>query len=207
MGVSGDRRARGAVNALAHRDLSSAARGTPVQVQLFPDRLTVINPGGLFGPVSIERLGEEGISSSRNQVLMKLLEDTTAPDDGRLVCENRGSGIGGMLAALRRAGLPRARFVDRVATFEVTFRPIPASTGAPKRAKERSDRRADVLALLERHGEMNRGDVAKELGLSDIAVRKWLAQLQSEGSVERTTASARSPWVRYRAVGPISTQT
>lgn len=43
------------VNALAHRDLSSAARGTSVQVQLFPDRLTIVNPGGLYGPVTVER--------------------------------------------------------------------------------------------------------------------------------------------------------
>jgi len=32
------------VNALAHRDLSAMARGTPVKVQLFPDRLTIVNP-------------------------------------------------------------------------------------------------------------------------------------------------------------------
>jgi len=54
------------VNALVHRDLSSSARGTQIQVEMYPDRLVIKNPGGLFGPVTIDSLGEEGISSARN---------------------------------------------------------------------------------------------------------------------------------------------
>ncbi len=67
------------VNALVHRDLSPAARGTQVQVEMYPDRLTVRNPGGLFGPVTEERLGEEGVSSARNASLLRLLEDVPWP--------------------------------------------------------------------------------------------------------------------------------
>jgi len=54
------------VNALVHRDLSGSARGTQIQVEMYPDRLVIKNPGGLFGPVTIDSLGEEGISSARN---------------------------------------------------------------------------------------------------------------------------------------------
>ncbi|WP_189101661.1 ATP-binding protein [Deinococcus knuensis] len=109
------------VNALAHRDLSPLARGTPVQIQMFPDRLTIINPGGLFGPVTVELLGEEGLSSTRNQTLLKTLEDTPDPSSRRVVCENRGSGIGAMLFELRKSGMEPPAFVDRVGTFSVTF--------------------------------------------------------------------------------------
>ena len=187
------------VNALAHRDLSSAARGTPVQVQLFPDRLTILNPGGLFGPVSVERLGEAGVSSARNQVLMKLLEDTVTPDEGRLVCENRGSGIGAMLAALRRAGLPEPRFVDRVATFEVTFL-AQSGQAVERRGRRGADRRQQILEMLRQRGDLPRSEIATSLGLSDIAVRKWLNTLRRENLVELTTASGRSPHARYRVV-------
>lgn len=186
------------VNALVHRDLSSAARGTPVQVRLFPDRLEIVNPGGLYGPVSVDRLGEEGISATRNQVLMKLLEDTTTLDEGRLVCENRGSGIGAMLAALRQAGLPRPRFVDRVATFEVTFQREAAPALPPARAKQRGDRREQIIKLLKEHGELTRDEIADALGIGRAATLKWLRVLRDERAVDLTTASARSPQSRYR---------
>jgi ATP-dependent DNA helicase RecG len=185
------------VNALAHRDLSGGARGTPVQVQLFPDRLTILNPGGLFGPVSVDRLGEEGISATRNQVLLKLLEDTVAPGEGRLVCENRGSGIGAMLAALRQAGLPPPSFEDRVATFGVTIRTVEAAS-MTARQRERQDRRAVLLGLMQDRGTLTRAEVAEALDISDLTARRLLAQLRGEGVVELTTRSPRSTQARYR---------
>ena len=109
------------VNALVHRDLSAPSLGTQIQVEMFPDRLRVQNPGGLFGPVTLDRLGEEGVSSSRNAVLLKLLEDVTLPGEDRTVCENRGSGIRTMIHALRSAGMRAPQFENRIATFEVSF--------------------------------------------------------------------------------------
>jgi ATP-dependent DNA helicase RecG len=109
------------VNALVHRDLSSAARGTQTQIEMYPDRLVIKNPGGLFGPVTLENLGEEGISSARNATLIKLLEDVPLPGETRTVCENRGSGIRSMLGALRSAGMSPPQFEDRISSFTVTF--------------------------------------------------------------------------------------
>lgn len=82
------------VNALVHRDLSPEARGTQVQIEMYPDRLTVRNPGGLFGPVTEERLGEEGVSSARNASLLRLLEDVPWPGGVHAVCETVAPGSG-----------------------------------------------------------------------------------------------------------------
>lgn len=109
------------VNALVHRDLSPPALGTQVQIEMFPSRLRIRNPGGLFGPVTLERLGEEGVSSSRNAVLLKILEEVPIPGEDRTVCENRGSGIRTMSMALRAAGMSPPEFKDRISTFEVMF--------------------------------------------------------------------------------------
>ncbi len=109
------------VNALAHRDYSSHAQGTPVQVRIFPDRIEIENPGGLYGPVTLDRLGEPGLMATRNENLLRILEDLPV-DGGRMVCENRGTGIATMLQVMREAGLPPPKFEDRVTTFLVVAR-------------------------------------------------------------------------------------
>lgn len=107
------------VNALVHRDLSPGARGAQVQIEMYPDRLRIHNPGGLFGSIDIDHLGEEGRSSARNALLMRLLEDIAAPGEDRTICENRGSGVRAMIASLRQAGMSPPTFKDRVTSFEV----------------------------------------------------------------------------------------
>jgi ATP-dependent DNA helicase RecG len=109
------------VNALVHRDYSHAALGAQVQVELYPDRLLIRNPGGLYGPLAVDELGLGTIpASSRNTVLLKLLEDTPL-EPGRTVCENRGTGIARIRASLTEAGMEPPTFDDRIATFTVTF--------------------------------------------------------------------------------------
>jgi ATP-dependent DNA helicase RecG len=107
------------VNALVHRDLSPGSRGNQVQIEMYPDRLKIHNPGGLFGSIDIDHLGEEGRSSARNSLLMKLLEDVVVPGEDRTVCENRGSGIRAMISSLRQAGMSPPDFKDRITSFEV----------------------------------------------------------------------------------------
>ena len=77
---------------------SPYVRGSYMQIRLFADRLEVQSPGGLYGNVTEENLEEE--SSTRNSVLMRLMEDLH-------LVENRGSGIRAMLEAMRRANLSR----------------------------------------------------------------------------------------------------
>ena len=108
------------VNALVHRDYAEAARGMQVQVELYPDRLVIRNPGGLYGPVDVSSLGISTVTSSRNKALLKILEDTPL-GDGHMVCENRGSGIARMLMALTEAGMEPPHFIDDISTFTVEF--------------------------------------------------------------------------------------
>jgi len=108
------------VNALVHRDYSEFAKGTQVQVELYPDRLLIRNPGGLYGPVDVRSLGVTTVTSSRNKVLLKILEDTPF-GDGHMVCENRGTGIARILVALTEAGMEPPSFIDEIASFSAEF--------------------------------------------------------------------------------------
>jgi ATP-dependent DNA helicase RecG len=87
---------------------------------MFPDRLVVRSPGGLYGPVGVEDLGLTGTSASRNRALLKILADT-ALERGQMVCENVGSGIFTMRRALADAGMKSPEFRDNIATFEVVI--------------------------------------------------------------------------------------
>jgi ATP-dependent DNA helicase RecG len=106
------------VNALMHRDLSPAARGTQARVEIYPDRFVVTNPGGLFGPVSPADLGVVTVTSSRNARLGKLLEDTPLAG-GDPVAENRGSGFVTLTRRLDAIGMSRPTVRARVADFAV----------------------------------------------------------------------------------------
>jgi ATP-dependent DNA helicase RecG len=118
------------VNALMHRDYAPVARGAQVQVEMFPDRLLVRNPGGLFGPVSEGELGAEGVSSSRNPVLPALLQEVQLPDSDRVICENRGTGIPAMLEQLRHSGTASVKFSNAISHFTTVFTRVERSVGA-----------------------------------------------------------------------------
>lgn len=108
-------------NALMHRDYSELAHGTQVRVEMFPDRIEIESPGGLYGTISTDALqAGDPSSSSRNTALAKLLEDVI-DKDGHAIAENRGTGIATMLRALRDAGLAPPEFDDQVRRFVVRF--------------------------------------------------------------------------------------
>ncbi|QDP94880.1 winged helix-turn-helix transcriptional regulator [Microlunatus elymi] len=95
------------VNAIMHRDYSPDARGAQIQIELYPDRLVIKNPGGLYGPITIGDLGsEDHQSTSRNQTLAAILADVELPGSrGETLCENRGTGLLSVMAELRRVGM------------------------------------------------------------------------------------------------------
>ena len=108
-------------NALMHRDYSPMGRGAQVQVNMYADRLEVLSPGGLYGPVTVDLLGTAGASATRNQHLSELLE-TTPYAEGGFVAENRGTGFRLMEVELESAGMKPPEVVDRPSLFTLTFR-------------------------------------------------------------------------------------
>ena len=110
------------VNALMHRDYHPSARGQPVLMALYPDRLEVTSPGGLYGAIDPERLMNEPVTAARNARLAKLLQDVTVHGTDRTVCENVGSGLIAVAARLRNAGLAPPEIDYSLSVFKVVFR-------------------------------------------------------------------------------------
>jgi ATP-dependent DNA helicase RecG len=178
------------VNALMHRDYSPQARGTQIQVELFPDRLTVTSPGGLFGNVRLETLGQSGTSSSRNARLAALLQEAGDPFTGRPVAENRGSGISMIISQVRRDTGLVPLFAASLDEFRVTI-PRTSLVTPELRAwvrrlshgQDLSETQISVLALASAGYDV---DVAllRRLGLGPSDARRQLSQLRDRGLLQ-----------------------
>lgn len=111
-------------NALVHRSLNPKADTEEVRVRIFPDRISVENPGGLYG-ITLQRLQEYGERSRVNDRLYDVCTHVTTPEDGYRVIEGEGSGIYTAQEAVRQAGLKPIQFVDGVIRFIANISRVP----------------------------------------------------------------------------------
>lgn len=112
-------------NALIHRDYSPDAVGTPVHVDMFPDRIEITNPGGLFGAVTKHTMKHPVSSSTRNPFLFSLLRSVPYPGDGMVLRDN-GTGYRRIEAMLCSEHRPAARIDNSIDSFRVTIPACPS---------------------------------------------------------------------------------
>ena len=101
------------LNALIHRDYSIHTENDPIRIEMYPNRIDISNPGGLYGRLTLDELGKTK-ADVRNPFLAAALEilDTT---------ENRYSGIPTIYAEMKKAGLKEPKFENNRGTFKVTL--------------------------------------------------------------------------------------
>ena len=184
-------------NALMHRDYSHLARGTQVQVNLFIDHLEILNPGGLYGTVTLAKLGSRGLSSARNQRLSTLLEEVSYPEGG-IVAENRGTGYLLIEAQLAEAGMAPPEADDDISSFSLIFRRFPQRQTPSARPVAPSQQ--VIEAYLTSKQIASTTDLMEVTGLSRSAVTKHLRILQASGRIE-TIHPTRSKFQQYRWLG------
>ena len=190
------------VNAIMHRDYFSLAQGSQIRVELYPDRLEIVSPGGLFGVANTDLLTHTPITASRNATLCRLLEDVEIPNSLRTVAENRGTGLITVSSDLEHAGMPPIEITSTLTHFTVGLRrqiitgdetatatPVgktrwPASQPNVQSSAQSSltPRQGDVLALLHA-GPKPAAELADALGITRQAVMKHLNALEAAGWV------------------------
>lgn len=187
------------VNALMHRDYSPQARGTQVQIEVYPDRMTVTSPGGLFGNVRLETLGQSGTSSSRNARLAALLQEAGDPVTGRPVAENRGSGVRMMIDRVRNDTGIVPLFAANLDQFRVIIpRTSPVTPefilwAARVSGTELSSAQLAALALA-REGYDVDLPLLRRLGLDSGQSRRELAKLVESGLLRSRKARDDGPY-------------
>ncbi|WEV67435.1 putative DNA binding domain-containing protein [Bifidobacterium sp. ESL0769] len=186
-------------NALMHRDYSPEAQGAPVRVELYPDRLEIINPGGLFGPLTVEALERKERTQSRNQFLARILEDTPYTDtdgsEGKVV-ENRGTGYPIIAGSLAQANMAPPFVESDLDEFRIVFRRRQTQDGATDSA---TDMKHQILTFLANQSSAGTAEVASRFDISRRTAAQHLNDLRKEGLVEAIGAK-NSPKRAYRVI-------
>lgn len=192
-------------NALMHRDYSPEGLGSQVQVNMYADRLEVINPGGLYGMVTVDNIGEYGASSARNQFLSRILESTPYPEgypERGYVVENKGTGFAQMQAALKARQLPPPEPIDSLSVFvlrmrkrayregngvlQLDYRPPASAQVSLTVDGER------IVEAVRQQGSISTGEVSDLLGVSPATALRRLKVLVSDGILSPTGHHGRS---------------
>lgn len=101
------------INALVHRDYSIYTDFTPITIKMFRDRMEIENPGGLYGRITLDKLGMIS-ADTRNPFIANALEILGET-------ENRYSGIPTVYAMMKEYGLPAPKFESEMGVFRVTL--------------------------------------------------------------------------------------
>ncbi len=204
-------------NALMHRDYSPDAQGSAVNVDMYADRLEIVNAGGLFGTVTLDDLrGALATGSCRNQFLATILESTPQnperPASGNgFVAENRGTGYLVIEQELRRFGKPAPVPRDSLSHFCLTMFKEPPGSDASANAKATgnavspslgADAESIEYAIVEiaaGRETVSMRDLMSALNRSRPTVGKYVSDLIRRGILAPTQAK-NSPRQSYRLV-------
>ncbi len=168
------------LNALIHRDYSVHTQGMPIQLQVFPNRLTITNPGGIYGRLTVDELGKMQ-PGTRNPVIATAMETLG-------LTENRYSGIPTVRRLMNEAGLPAPVFEDYRGEFRATLRrtaEISAILSDLGRARL-SDAEKSLIKFCS-FRPRTRAEIAEHLGVqAPYAMRRYVKPLLEKGILKTT---------------------
>lgn len=177
-------------NAVMHRDYSPFAWGERISIDIYPDRVEVVSPGGLIGDRTAQNIGD-GKSVARNPSLANLLRMTPIPQQAGVLAESQGSGIPRMESGMRQRGLPQPDFhADLVSVKVVLHRHglMDHDTRIWLDSLPGGNTRNPVnnlaLAYLQQRGETTVQELRTELGYDSDDIRHVLGDLMSDGLIE-----------------------
>jgi len=185
------------LNALVHRDYSLHTEGMPIQLVMYSNRIEITNPGGLYGRLTLDQLGNAQ-PDTRNPVLVTVMETLGET-------ENRYSGIPTIRFAMKNRNLPEPVFADRRSEFVVTL--YNGEHGAAGSVGDEDVKQANVQdekGLLKFcRTPRSRSEIIAYLNIASgqYALRRYLDPLVECGAIRMTLPDKpRSPKQRYVAV-------
>ena len=177
------------INTLVHRDYSIYTEGMPIQILMYPDRIEIRNPGGIYGRLRVDQLGKMQ-PDTRNPVLATALEVMG-------LTENRYSGIPTIRRSMKDFNLKDPVFSDERGTFTVIL--YNRESVRDKTSKrEMTDKEEALLNFLKL--PRSRNEIADHLGIGTIAyvMQTYINPLVEKGLVRLTIPEKpKSPKQRF----------
>lgn len=161
------------LNAIIHRDYSMHTEAMPIEVVMYKDRVEIRNPGGLYGRLTVDKLGKVQ-PDTRNPVLARAMETL-----GKT--ENRYSGIPTMILEMKKAGMRVPVFENLRSEFAVIF-----YNSLEKEKEEPENEERDLLVFCRE--PRTRAEIAEYLGLNTVvyAVQNYVKPLIDSGELFMT---------------------
>ena len=186
------------LNACVHRDFFS---NDPVEVRVHPDRLEIVNSGGLPEGWDVKRLEGEHRSKPRNVRIADAFHEL-----GLMGCW--GKGIGLMGSECSKAGTPPPEFVASRDGFSVIFHTVAAAPEIVEPPEEEiietvpessiPDRILEIIAK----GDLRTGqEISEAVGINRRQFTRIMAELMESGAVVREGNRRKGKWtVRRRSL-------
>lgn len=186
-------------NAAVHREYHDLFQGQPITVDVYPNRVTVTNPGGLWGGKTLDNL-DDGNSRCRNQTLMQLLQNVPVAESVGVTVEGQGGGVKLMVHEMEAHALDRPRF--KVSPDQVTVElrrhgaEIPALRAwlARLSSEPLSDRDDAALIIARREGSVSVSSLRELLRVDSDDARELLGDLAGRGLLRQAEAERYELW-------------
>ena len=180
-------------NALIHRDYSISRESAYIYVQIFDDRIEIINPGDLYGNNRIENLGTDMMLEARNKNIVRLLEEK-----GDII-ENRHTSIATMREEMKKMGLPQPEFKSLRGDFKVIFRKEKIESLENVEFTERftekfTESEQKILDELIKNPDITQTQLSELIGISKRSIIKNMKSLKEKNIIQRVGSDRKGYW-------------
>ena len=168
-------------NAIIHRDYS--VKGTQIQIEVFPDRVDILNPGTLLPPVTTKNLGI--ISKRRNHLIADMFFRLHK-------VEKSGTGINRIKAYLKSANVKQARFKEVSGFFKISFLRGNVTENVTENVTD--ERIVKLVDLLTMNPKISTIELASKLNVTKMTVLRDIEKLKKDNLLTRVGTNKGGYW-------------
>lgn len=187
-----------------------------IQISIFDDRIEFLNPGGIFGDLTLEKV-LSGYSSVRNTQIADIFQKMNIVEKwgtGLLriadICKEAGTtpvqyqtGSGYFMATLLRKGTEKSKSdttnVPVNDTINTVIDPVNVpvnKNNVPVNVPEinLSDKERQVLDFIIKKNNITAKEIAEKIGVSDKTVKRAISTLKTNGLIVRIGSDKKGFW-------------